>query len=91
MPREMKWSEWIEQLVRDYGLTEDDAYVYAYLVEAQRIYFEELPEVPIRDDEFIASIEADLNILAYHVVRRDHPEGWLTDVEWEERQGRRED
>ena len=76
--------EWIEELVRDYGLTEDEAYVFAFLVEARRIYGE-LPDPGFRDEAFDASIETALNVLAMRVTRRDHPNGWLTIEERQER------
>jgi hypothetical protein len=76
--------EWIEELVRDYGLAEDEAYVFAFLVEASRIYGE-LPEARFNDEAFDAGIDAALNVLAMRVVRRDHPDGWLTREEREER------
>ena len=35
VPRELELSGWIEERVRNYGLTEDEAHVFAYLVEAR--------------------------------------------------------
>ena len=85
MPRKLELSGWIEELVRNYGLTEDEAHVFAYLVEAQRIYNNELPQASFNDHAFQAGIQAAQNVLAMRVVRRDHPTGWLTRVEREER------
>ena len=85
MPREIEVSGWIEELVNNYGLTEDEAYVFAFLVEAQRIYDYELPEATFNDHAFREGILAAQNALALRVVRRDHPAGWLTREEREER------
>jgi hypothetical protein len=85
MPRDVEIPDgWIEELVQDYGLTEDEAYVFAFTVEAQRIY-DELPASGFNDEPFGAGIRAAQNILAMRVARRDHPEGWLTRSEIEER------
>jgi hypothetical protein len=85
VPREIELSGWIEELVSNYGLTEEEAYVFAFLVEAQRIYDNELPEASFNDHAFQAGVQAAQNVLAMRVVRREHPEGWLTRVEREER------
>jgi len=76
--------EWFAELVGEYGLTEDEAYVYAFLLEAQQIY-SELPDARFNDDAFHTGIQSAMNVLALRVVRRDHPDGWLTFGEREER------
>ena len=85
MPRDINIpDEWIAELVGAYGLTEDEAYVFAFLLEAQQIY-DDLPDVWFNDDAFYTGIQAAQDVLAKRVVRRDHPDGWLTFEEREER------
>ena len=85
MPREINIpDEWITELVGEYGLTENEAYVFALLLEAQKIY-DKLPGPRANDEEFYTGVQAAQNVLAIRVVRRDHPDGWLTVEEREER------
>ena len=70
-------AEWIEALQKDYGLAENEAYVFALLVEAHRLY-NELPDHRFGDEAFQTGIQAAQQVLAMRVVRRDHPGGWLT-------------
>lgn len=73
MPRDLEiLDEWIGELQRDYGLTEDEAYVFSFLLEAQRLYGE-LPEAGFNDGAFRDSIRTAQNVLAWRVARRDHP------------------
>jgi hypothetical protein len=76
--------EWIEELVRYFGLTEDEAYVFACLTEARDAYYQ-LPEARFDDAAFRTSIDIASKVLAMRVVKRDHPDGWLTNEEREER------
>ncbi len=77
--------EYIATLVRDWGLTEEEARIFDHLLEAARLY-RELPEEREFDDStFLPSIEAAIRILAMRVVKRDHPDGWFTLGEREER------
>ncbi len=85
MPREVEIpDEWIGELERDYGLTEDEAYVFSFLLEARRLY-NELPDAGFNNEAFRTSIRTAHNVLAWRVARRDHPNGWLTHEEREER------
>jgi hypothetical protein len=84
---EARSSDGIDELVRDYGLTEDEARVFAFLVEAQCVY-DELHDPGFHDESFRMAIRAAINVLAMRVVRRDHPDGWLT---CEDRQEHRKD
>ena len=77
------YGDWIKRLVSDYGLSEDEAHIFAHLIEAQRIFHDLPDELPV-DRAFQESINTALNTLALRVVRRDHPNGWRTLGEIEE-------
>lgn len=85
MPEEH--GDWIKRLVADYGFTEDEALIFDHLTEARSIH-EDLPNDPL-EGTFNAGIRDALNALAFRVVRRDHPNGWQTQGEWEEEEERK--
>jgi len=62
----------------DLGLTEEESRAMDGLIAAAE-HFAGLEQTHPSDlDEFIDAIHRAQAILALRVVRRDHPEGWLT-------------
>ena len=78
IPRDVRIPEgWIEELVGDSGLTENEAYVCAFMAGVERLYGE-LPDVGVDAGSLRAGLRAAQDTLALRVVRRDYPDGWLT-------------
>lgn len=71
------------------GLTEDEARIFLHLNAAVR-QWQELPDTDYFETQVILdSYRRMIEKLAVRVVKRDHPEGWLTVDEKEDRdQGR---
>lgn len=76
--------ELLDEQCQTYGFTEDEARVFAFLSAARNRY-DDLPEVPYASGPFNDAIRDAINLLALSVVRRDHPDGWRTVSESEDR------
>ena len=69
-----------------HGLTEDEARIFELLVGATNLYGE-LPDNHDKDIEAWMKKTHDLfRLLMWRVVKRDHPEGWQSLREIEERE-----
>lgn len=77
--------EHMHEIARRHGLTEHEATILHHLDKATDQY-RELPEHYDKDlRDWIAHTEALRRLLMVRVVKRDHPEGWLTEAEEEYR------
>jgi len=75
----------IHDIAHRHGLTEHEARILHHLDRATTLY-EELPDSYGKDlADWVAHREALAKLLMVRVVKRDHPEGWLTEVEEEYR------
>lgn len=71
----------VHDVARKHGLTEHEARVLQHLHAATEIY-KRLPDNYDKDlDEWLAHERALARLLMVRAVKRDHPEGWLTDAE----------
>jgi hypothetical protein len=77
--------EHMHEIARGHGLTEHEAMILHHLDRATKMY-RELPDHYDKDlDGWVAHKEALARLLMVRVVKRDHPEGWLTEAEEEYR------
>lgn len=73
--------EHIHEIARRYGLTEHEVMILRHLDKATELY-RRLPDHHDKDlDGWVAHKEALVRQLMVRVVKRDHPEGWLTEAE----------
>ncbi len=70
------------------GLDEHEARIFHYLIEAGNLYWElvEQDDYGTKNDDWSFHQNGLFSLLMYRIVRRDHPEGWLTVGEVEERE-----
>jgi hypothetical protein len=77
--------ERIPDIAHRHGLTEHEARILHHLDRATKLY-EELPDNYSKDlAGWTAHREALAKLLMVRVVKRDHPEGWLTEADEEYR------
>ena len=76
----------IEELARKHGLTPEEGRVFLLFSRALHAY-DELPSGHYDLDNTVVhdAIEHVYRVLAMRVAKRDHPDGWLTVGEEEER------
>ena len=73
--------EHMHEIARRYGLTEHEVVNLGHLDKATELY-RGLPDHHDKDlDGWVAHKEALARLLMVRVVKRDHPEGWLTEAE----------
>jgi NADH:ubiquinone oxidoreductase subunit E len=81
-----KQSREIHDIAHRYGLTEHEAQILHHLDQATQLY----KRLPDHENKYISSWllyrEALSRLLMLRVVKRDHPEGWLTEAEEEYRE-----
>jgi len=76
----------IAQMVQKYGLTEDEARVFEHLIEATELYASLPDNYDKSIEEWMSYQESMVRMLMWRVVKRDHPEGWTTIREGEDRE-----
>jgi len=75
----------IHDLARRHGLTENEARILHHLDQATQLY-KRLPDHHNKDiSSWTTYRKALFRLLMLRVVKRDHPEGWLTEAEEEYR------
>jgi hypothetical protein len=75
----------IADIAQRFGLTQDEARIFDHLVEATALY-DALPDDYDKSmREWVHHQRAMVRMLMWRVVRRDHPEGWHTVGEEEDR------
>lgn len=77
--------ERIREIARRHGLTEDEATILYHLEEATELYRRLPHHYDVDLAGWIAHKEALGRLLMVRVVKRDYPEGWLTEAEEEYR------
>ena len=77
--------EHTHEIARRHGLSEHEAAILHHLDRATKLY-KGLPDHHDKDtDGWVAHEEALVRLLMVRVVKRDHPEGWLSEAEEEYR------
>ena len=75
----------IHDIAHRHGLTENEARILHHLDQATQLY-KRLPGHENKDiSSWLTYREALARLLMVRVVKRDHPEGWLTEAEEEYR------
>lgn len=71
----------VHDIARKHGLTEHEARILQHIGSATKIY-KKLPDNYDKDlSEWLVHERALARLLMVRVVKRDHPEGWLTEAE----------